>query len=97
MFIIRPKYNDEENPNKRYGIVAQDFRDYLIEKNINNSSALIIDKQEGIDEDIVLDVNTNEEKVFYSVDYTQFIAPLIKVVQKQKKEIDNLKNLIKGV
>lgn len=91
------KYNDEENPNKRYGIVAQDFRDYLIEKNINNSSALIIDKQEGIDEDIVLDVNTNEEKVFYSVDYTQFIAPLIKVVQKQKKEIDNLKNLIKGV
>ena len=30
----------------------------------------------------------------YSINYNQFIAPLIKVVQNQKKEIDELRNMI---
>ena len=52
-------------------------------------------------EDIDIGLETDEKYVTYGMGYSQFIAPLVAVVQKQKQEIDELKqtvqSLIEGV
>ena len=72
-----------------YGIYAQDFRDSLIKSGIGHVAALDISILES--EDITVDMNTSENLVRYSVDYTQFISPLIKGWQYHNSEIDLLK------
>lgn len=91
------RYNEDTENRKRYGIIAQDLRDVLINNNIELFSGLVItSKAEGSDEYGVYetDLSLPENNVRYSVNYEQFIAPLIKVVQNQKKEIDELRNMI---
>ena len=86
-------YLNSDNNTKRYGIIAQDFRDWLIENNKGFLGGLCVTKE--IDGDIeFVDLNEKEEDVNYYINYTEFIAPLIKVVQNQKKEIDELKELV---
>lgn len=78
---------------KNYGLIAQDVRDFLIKENKEQFAGLEVAKNEGV-EDIEVDLNTDESKVNYCMQYDQFITPLIAVVQSQKKEIDELKQLV---
>ena len=94
-------YDYDKKNIKQYGFIAQDVRDYLLENNKDIFGGISIDKNEDCDEDMEIGLDTDEEYVTYGMGYSQFIAPLVAVVQKQRQEIDELKqtvkNLIKGV
>ena len=86
---------DDSRQLKRYGVIAQDLRDWLKENNKGEIASLWIDQDMDNPNKIEdLNINTDENEVIYSINYTEFIAPLIKVVQNQKKEIDELKELV---
>ena len=91
---------DDENI-KQYGFIAQDVRDYLLENNKEIFGGISVNKNEDFNEDIEIGLDTDEQYVSYGMGYSQFIAPLVAVVQKQKQEIDELKqtvqSLIEGV
>ena len=76
---IEPKtFKFLTEPNElNFGVIAQDIRE--------------IEDTLGIDTENNRLCYTNKASGMYSVDYSQLIAPLIAVVQKQQKEIDSLK------
>lgn len=76
---IKPKtFKFLTEPNElNFGVIAQDIR--------------AIEDTLGIDTENNRLCYTNKASGMYSVDYSQLIAPLIAVVQKQQKEIDSLK------
>lgn len=86
-------FNDDDKKITRYGIIAQDLRDWMINNNKDLRGYLCIENK-NMDQSANVDLNTNEDEVDYYINYIEFIAPLIKVVQKQKKEIDELKDLV---
>ena len=81
MGIIPKTFRFKDIPKElNFGVIAQDVRE--------------IEKELGIDTENNRLCYTNEASGFYSVDYSQLIAPMIKVIQKQQEDI-NL--LMKGV
>lgn len=94
-------YNYDNENIKQYGFIAQDVRDYLINNNKEIFGGISINKNDDCNEDIDIGLETDEKYVTYGMGYSQFIAPLVAVVQKQKQEIDELKqtvqSLIEGV
>lgn len=94
-------YNYDNENIKQYGFIAQDVRDYLINNNKEIFGGISVNKNEDCNEDIEIGLETDEKYVTYGMGYSQFIAPLVAVVQKQKQEIDELKqtvqSLIEGV
>lgn len=94
-------YNYDNENIKQYGFIAQDVRDYLLQNNKEIFGGISINKNDDCNEDIDIGLETDEKYVTYGMGYSQFIAPLVAVVQKQKQEIDELKqtvqSLIEGV
>ena len=65
---------------KHYGFVAQDIDEQCQELNLENPFVLNNERSDGMK----------------AVDYNQFIAPLIRIVQEQQKEINKLKGESNG-
>lgn len=65
--------------NMRHGLIAQEVAEVIDPINFS-----------GIHHDVIKDEKTGEEKEYWGLDYSQFIAPLIKAVQEQQAQIDRL-------
>lgn len=83
-----------------YGFIAQDVATIAKELGVNLSlarAAHIIQNEDGTIEDGYYDgsVNIPDEELSWSLDYNEFIAPLVAVVQQQQKRIEELEKEIK--
>ncbi len=89
------KYNMEYEAASqvRYGLVAQEVRDTLIHTGLGYRTMLRIDYEEPNGGQST-DLNTPESQVLYSIDYTQYIAPLISGWQYHEKRIMELRNTV---
>ena len=87
-------YKDDKDHILQYGIYAQDLRDLLISSGIGHMGALSIGLKDT-DGEITKDLTYNEDLVKYSVDYVQFVSPIIVGWQYHDKEIEELKDEIK--
>ena len=77
MSIKAKTFKFKKEPNElNFGVIAQDIRK--------------IEKAIGIDTENNRLCYTNEVTGMYSVDYTQLIAPMIKVIQNQQEQINKL-------
>lgn len=81
---------DDSEDMIQYGVFAQDVRDMLIVNNIGYRTMLNISRMDG-SEQITTNLYESEDDVTYSVDYLQFIAPLIKGWQYHNDELSTLK------
>lgn len=72
-------YKSDEYKLRRVGVIAQQLRDVMLSHNIGYRPYFIISKNDDVMEDIDChDLNTPEEKVTYSVGYSNFIPILWK-------------------
>lgn len=87
-----------------YGLVSQDVEELMAKLNMSSLDFAGFIKSPKYDETLVLDEKTGgktmerkivEDEYIYSLRYEEFIAPLIKMVQMQQKEIDDLKIKVK--
>ena len=69
-------YKTDKDKIVQYGAYAQDLRDTLIQTGIGHIAALGIDISDT-DGQITTDLMRAEEQVRYTIDYTQYIAPLV--------------------
>lgn len=77
------KMNGEEGDRYHFGFVAQDVRP-LLESTVGDG-VLIEYNPEDIDTEFY---DKDDERTFsYSMDYTQFIAPMVSVIQEQERTI----------
>ena len=84
--IISFDYKENFGGNKNnFGVIAEDVKDIIptVVSIPNNYDESLFDESKGINQPIV------------SVDYSKFVPHLIKMVQIQQKQIDELKSLIK--
>ena len=42
-------------------------------------------------------MNPRTEKGYWAMNMTEFIAPMLKLIQSQKKEIDAIKEILKNI
>ena len=85
---LRPqkfKLNGEDGDRYHFGFVAQDVRP-LLEKTLGDGTLI---RYNGDDPD-----PQDEKSYHYSMDYIQFIAPLVQLVQEQQREIEDLRKHI---
>lgn len=80
---------DDSEDMIRYGVFAQDVRDMLIDNNIGYRTVLNIGLMDG-SEQISTNLYEPEDNVSYSVDYVQYVAPLIKGWQYHNKQLEEL-------
>lgn len=86
-------YKTDEKQIVNYGVYAQELRDLLIDSGIGHT-ALLRMKIENTDGEISTDLKIPEEKVEYSVDYTQYIPLLIAGWQYHEQKILELEKLL---
>lgn len=82
-----------------FGFYAQDVFDSSkdIFENADFTSAILKD-EEGHDELTPEEIeSTNDEKIKWSMNYTELIAPCVQMIQQQQKEIEELKEMIKAL
>lgn len=84
---LRPvsyKFKNGESGRTHYGLIAQEVEETMYELGITDKdfAGFCKDKKE------------NDEGYVYGLRYEEFIAPLIKVVQMQQKEIEELKKKV---
>ncbi len=98
------KYNDGQSDRLHYGFIAQDVEKLINEIGIDskNFAPLIIEKLK--DEIVNKDVNGNEKRelvdngeVEYSLRYEEFIAPMVSIIQKQQKKINELESRLEVI
>lgn len=82
-------YNHDELNIKHYGMIAQDVRDYLINNNLELFAGLGINMVN--EERECSNLYENEDVVFYSMKYEQYVPALISVAQEQKIKLDSIK------
>lgn len=100
---VRYKFNKGESDRYHCGLIAQDVEDTMNELNMTSKDFAGFIKSpkykhvEFVDEDGNKQGRSEliEGEYTYGLRYEEFIAPLIKMVQEQQKEIDELKKLIK--
>ena len=80
---------DESEDMIQYGVFAQDIRDMLRDSNLGYRTVLNIGLMDG-SEETTTNLYESEERVSYSIDYIQFIAPLIKGWQYHESELEEL-------
>ena len=87
----------------RNGLFAQDVLKYMNDNNIGYRPYLVINPKEGEHKEIY-DTTINEDDVIYSLSYLNFIPDLWngwryhdEIIEKQQKEIDYLKSVIKDL
>ena len=85
-----------------YGFIAQDVATIAKDLGVNLSlarAAHVIQNEDGTIEDGYYDgsVNIPDEELSWSLDYNEFIAPLVAVVQEQQRKIEELKEEIKSM
>ena len=88
-------YRFKKNHHQRIhmGFIAQEVAETA--KDIYGDLALYEAKKKNAEiEDTDFDPNTPDEELEWSLAYTEFIAPLYKVVQYQQKEIERLENIL---
>lgn len=85
---------DDSEDVVQYGVFAQDVRDMLRDNGIGYRSVLNIGLTDG-SEQTTTNLYESEDKVSYSIDYTQFVAPLIKGWQYHDQLISDLQQEIK--
>ena len=68
---------------KRHGLIAQEVAEIVSPENF---AGVICDEE--------IDEETKEKKQYWSLNYSQFIGPLIKAVQEQQLQINELKERI---
>lgn len=78
-----------------YGFIAQDVATIAKDLGVNLSlarAAHVIQNEDGTIEDGYYDgsVNIPDEELSWSLDYNEFIAPLVAVVQQQQRKIEEL-------
>ena len=78
-----------------YGFIAQDVATIAKDLGVNLSlarAAHVIQNEDGTIEDGYYDgsVNIPDEELSWSLDYNEFIAPLVAVVQEQQRKIEEL-------
>ena len=89
----RFKLNGEESDRYHFGFIAQDVKPLL---------------EETVGDGVLIEYNSNdtetgqydredEETFTYSMDYTQFIAPLVQMVQEQELRITELEHIISSM
>lgn len=101
---IQELSNDEAKKLLKVNIVAFDYKENfggqknqrgVIAEDVLDVIPYVVDVPEGYQEDnFNEELGTNQDML--SVDYSKFIPYLIKMIQFQQKEIDELKSLIKG-
>ena len=98
------KYNDGTSNRTHWGIIAQDVEELLSDLGIPTEefAGFIKSPRERIKDDatgeLVLDLDEEGNIQYeYGLRYEEFIAPLIKTVQVQKREIEHLKKEIEKI
>lgn len=86
------KNSDSDNPRTHLGLIAQDVAKAAKDTDMGDLSlyqaAVITDKKDGDEAQYSEDIP--DEKLAWGLNYNELIAPLIKVVQAQQKQIDTL-------
>ena len=88
-------YKNDERKLRHTGVIAQQLRDVMIKHNIGYRPYFIINKNEGVKEDInCRDLNAPEDKVTYSVGYSNFIPIIWKGWQIHDNELQTIKQQV---
>lgn len=82
------KFIDGKSGRTHYGMISQDVEELLKKLGMSSLDFAGFTKAPKVDKD----GNAIEGEYNYFLRYEEFIAPLIKVVQTQQNEIENLKN-----
>lgn len=86
-------YKSDSKKTVQYGAYAQDVRDLLKTSGIGHTALLGIDLDGG-DGERTNDLDCLEEKVRYSLDYEQYIPPIIVGWKKHERQISEQNELI---
>lgn len=94
------KFKNGESGRTHYGLIAQDVEQTMNKLGITDKDFAGFCKDQKTEPVMITDENGNEVMVskviegeyIYGLRYEEFIAPIIKVVQMQQKEIDKLKD-----
>ena len=91
---VRFKFNDNDSERYHWGLISQDIEETMIELGMDSKdfagfikSPKIIINQDGSEEIV------NGEYT-YSLRYDEFIAPMIKLMQRQQNRIDELEKTV---
>ena len=77
------KFNNGTSDRTHYGMISQDVEDLMTELNMDSKDFAGFVKSP-----------TDDGNYVYGLRYEEFIAPMIKMIQNQQEEIENLKNKI---
>ena len=85
-----------------YGFIAQDVATIAKDLGVNLSlarAAHVIQNEDGTIEDGYYDGSADvpDEELSWSLDYNEFIAPLVSVVQEQQRKIEELEKRLKSL
>ena len=85
---VRYKMNTEKTEKYHYGLIAQDVEQAMLDLNLseNDFAGLYKTKSE-----------TETNQFTYGLIYSEFIAPIIKTIQSQEYEINELKKEIEDL
>ena len=83
-------YNDDDNKDIQYGMYAQDLRDLLVTSGIGHIATLGIEIRDT--EEKTHDLTYPEEKVWYGINYEQYIPNLIQGWQYHDEMISGYAN-----
>lgn len=79
------KYNNDTREETYIGLIAQDVANSIVDNNLNNEKLCVVKCKEN---------DAMEDGREYSIAYQEFISLNIKMIQKQEKEIQELKSII---
>lgn len=99
------KYGESLQRRKHMGFIAQEVYETIKQLDINNLSIVsatvkeVYKDDEGNDKirESYFDEKVSDDKLEWSLNYIEFIAPIVATIQLQQKEIDELKEQIKSL
>ena len=93
--LIDFTYKDDSHRLRYSGAIAQQLRDVMLKHGIGYRPYFIINKNEDVKEDIDChDLNAPEDKVTYSIGYSNFIPIIWKGWQIHDNDLQTIKNQI---
>lgn len=93
---------DDEQHHARMGFIAQDVYALFKKLGVTDSAVYRADERRKSEKDVIVDTcllddeidKRSDEDLSWTIDYQQLIAPMIKVIQTQQKQIDELQKKV---